>query len=204
VQATRIVLIIAILPFWLQWGGGMKIAGMPPPGVRLSEFLLLDGLMLAALGWAGWKLALRAGLAGAPLIGPMLLSGLAHALGWTAAKVPVEILIFAQVTIGIMLGSQFRGLTFAEFRTTMTWGAAFSCVLIAVSLVVAVVVSWATGFNSTAVLLAYAPGGQTELNLVAYILHLDVAYTALHHLVRLGIVIFGAQLVFKFNKSWRG
>ena len=113
-------------------------------------------------------------------------------------------LIFAQVTIGIMLGSQFRGLTFNEFRTTMTWGAAFSVILIAVSLVVALAVSWATGFDSTSVLLAYAPGGQTELNLVAYILHLDVAYTALHHLVRLGFVIFGAQLVFKMNKSWRG
>jgi uncharacterized protein len=204
VQATRIVLIIAILPFWLEWVGGMKISGMAPPGVRLSEFLLVDGLMLAALGWGGWKLAQAVGLAGAPLIGPMLLSGVAHALGWTAAKVPIEVLFFAQVTIGILLGSQFRGLTFAEFRTTMTWGAAFSVILIAVSLLVAVLVSRVTGFKPTAVLLAYAPGGQTELNLVAYILHLDVAYTALHHLVRLGIVIFGAQLVFKLNKSWRG
>jgi uncharacterized protein len=204
VQATRIVLIIAILPFWLQWGGGRQISGMAPPGVRLSQFLLLDGFMLVALGWAGWRLAKAVGLAGAPLIGPMLLSGAAHALGWTAAKVPIEVLIFAQVTIGIMLGSQFRGLTFNEFRTTMTWGAAFSVILIAVSLVVALAVSWATGFDSTSVLLAYAPGGQTELNLVAYILHLDVAYTALHHLVRLGIVIFGAQLVFKMNKTWRG
>jgi uncharacterized protein len=204
VQATRIVLIIAILPFWLQWGGGRQISGMAPPGVRLSQFLLVDGLMLVALGWAGFKLAKAMGLAGAPLIGPMLLSGAAHALGCTAAKVPIEVLIFAQVTIGILLGSQFRGLTFNEFRTTMTWGAAFSVILIAVSLVVALAVSWGTGFDSTAVLLAYAPGGQTELNLVAYILHLDVAYTALHHLVRLGIVIFGAQLVFKMNKSWRG
>jgi uncharacterized protein len=204
VQATRIVLIIAILPFWLQWGGGMKIAGMPPPGVHLTQFLLVDAVMLVALGWAGWKLAVKIGLAGAPLIGPMLLSGAAHALGWTAAKVPIEVLIFAQVTIGILLGSQFRGLTFTEFRSTMTWGALFSVVLIAVSLAIALLVSKGTGFDPTQVLLAYAPGGQTELNLVAYILHLDVAFTALHHLVRLGIVIFGAQLVFKLNKGWRG
>jgi uncharacterized protein len=204
VQATRIVLIIAILPFWLQWGGGKTISGMTPPGVHLSQFLLVDAIMLVALGWAGWKLAVQVGLAGAPLIGPMLLSGLAHALGWTAAKVPIEVLIFAQVTIGILLGAQFRGLTLNEFRTTMTWGAAFSVILIAVSVVFAKLVSKATGFDSTAVLLAYAPGGQTELNLIAYILKLDVAFTALHHLLRLGIVIFGAQLVFKLNKSWRG
>ncbi|MEQ1611419.1 MAG: AbrB family transcriptional regulator, partial [Hyphomicrobiaceae bacterium] len=60
-----------------------------------------------------------------------------------------------------------------------------------------------TGFDSTTVLLAYAPGGQSELNLLAFILNLDVAYTALHHLVRLAIVIFGAQLVFKANPKWR-
>ena len=202
VQATRIVLIIAILPFWLQWGGGRQISGMTPPGQRLTEFLLVDGVMLVALGWAGWKLAKAVGLAGAPLIGPMLLSGAAHALGWTAAKVPLEVLIFAQVTLGILLGSQFRGLTFNEFRTTMTWGAAFSVILIAVSLLVALAVSWGTGFHSTAVLLAYAPGGQTELNLLAFVLGLDVAYIALHHLVRLGVVILGAQLVFK-TQGWR-
>ena len=64
-------------------------------------------------------------------------------------------------------------------------------------------VSRLTGFDSTTVLLAYAPGGQTEMNLLAYILKLDVAFTALHHLVRLAIVIFGAQLVFKANPAWR-
>ena len=52
-------------------------------------------------------------------------------------------------------------------------------------------------------LLAFAPGGQTELNLLAFVLGLDVAYVALHHLMRLGIVIFGAQIVFKSQKGWR-
>lgn len=70
--------------------------------------------------------------------------------------------------------------------------------------VVALGVSGLTGFDSTSVLLAFAPGGQAELNLLAYILGLDVAYTALHHLVRLAVVIFGAQLVFLANKNWRG
>ena len=133
----------------------------------------------------------------------MMLSGLAHALGLTAAKIPLEILIFAQVTLGILLGAQFRGLTWREFSSTMVWGAGFSVVLLVATGLVAVGVSRLTGFDSTTVLLAYAPGGQSELNLIAYILNLDVAYTALHHLVRLAIVIFGAQLVFRANPKWR-
>lgn len=202
-QATRIVLIVFLLPFWLQWVGGRSIGLFVPGALHLHQFLLVDAVMLIALGWAGWRLAERIGLAGAPLVGPMILSGLAHAAGLTTAKLPIEILILAQVTLGILLGAQFRGLTFREFSSTLVTGAGFSLVLVIFTGLVAVLVSKLTGFDSTTVLLAYAPGGQSELNLLAFILNLDVAFTALHHLVRLAIVIFGAQIVFRANPKWR-
>jgi uncharacterized protein len=203
IQATRIVLIVFLLPFWLQWVGGKTIGIFVPGAVHIHELLLVDAVMLFALGWIGWRLADRLGLAGAPLVGPMVLSGLAHAFGLTTAKIPQEVLIFAQITLGILLGAQFRGLTWREFSSTMAWGAGFSLVLVIATGVVALVISALTGIDSTTVLLAYAPGGQTEMNLLAYILKLDVAFTALHHLLRLAIVIFGAQLVFRANPKWR-
>ena len=202
-QATRIVLIVFLLPFWLQWVGGRAIGISVPGALHINQFLLVDAMTLVVLGWVGWRFAERIGLAGAPLVGPMILSGLAHAFGLTAAKIPIEILIFAQVTLGILLGAQFRGLRFSEFSSTILWGGVFSIVLVMVTGLVALLVSRLTGFDSTTVLLAYAPGGQSELNLIAYILNLDVAYTALHHLVRLAIVIFGAQIVFRANPKWR-
>jgi membrane AbrB-like protein len=203
IQATRIVMIVFLLPVWLQWAGAVAVTAALPRGARVAELHLVDALVLLALGWAGWRLAVRLGLAGAPLVGPMILSGLAHAVGLTSARVPVEILIFAQVSLGIMLGTQFRGLTLADFSTTMIWGIAYSLALMTVTTAVALIVSRITGFDSTSVLLAYAPGGQTELNLLAYILGLDPAFTALHHLVRLAVVIFGAQIVFAANTTWR-
>ena len=203
IQATRLVLSCFLLPFWLQWAGGRTIGIFVPGAVHLNQFLLVDAVVLVALGWAGWWLADHFGLAGAPIVGPMVLSGLAHALGLTTAKIPLEVLIFAQVTLGILLGAQFRGLTWNEFSSTMLWGAGFSVLILIATGILAVGVSRLTGFDSTTVLLAYAPGGQSELNLIAYILNLDVAFTALHHLVRLAIVIFGAQLVFKANPKWR-
>jgi uncharacterized protein len=203
IQATRITLICFLLPFWLQWVDGRTIGIFVPGAVHLNQLLLVDTIVLIALGWAGWWLAEYFGLAGAPIVGPMILSGLAHALGLTAAKIPAEVLIFAQITLGILLGAQFRGLTWREFSSTMVWGAGFSVVLLIVTGLIAASVSRLTGFDSTTVLLAYAPGGQSELNLIAYILNLDVAFTALHHLVRLAIVIFGAQIVFRANPKWR-
>ncbi len=203
IQGTRVLMIVALVPFWFQWAGSRSISTLLPPGVHLSDFGLADALALVAMGWAGWFVARRIGLAGAPLIGPMILSGLAHATGLTSAKVPVELLIFAQITLGIMLGGQFRGITLKEFWNTLVWGIIFGVLLLALTAVVAIEISRLTGFESSSVLLAYAPGGQAELNLLGFLLGLDVAFIALHHLVRLAIVIFGAQIVFASNKSWR-
>ena len=45
------------------------------------------------------------------------------------------------------------------------------------------------------------PGSAAANTNVAYTLNLDVAFVALHHLVRLAIVIFGAQIVFSRLKK---
>jgi uncharacterized protein len=115
---------------------------------------------------------------------------------------PLELLVFAQIGVGVMLGCQFRGLTLKEFSHTMVWGMLNAVVLMLVTAVVVVLVARLTGFDQVSVLMAFAPGGQTELNLLAYILGVDVAYVALHHLARLAIVLIGAQLVFKTQKGW--
>jgi membrane AbrB-like protein len=197
VQATRILIIVFMLPMWLRWHDGLAVGSAVASRVHLLDMRLADMAVLIGIGWAGWWGARRLGLAGAPIVGPMIISGILHASGATAAKVPLEILTFAQISVGVLLGCQFRGLTMREFTGTVTWGMANAVVLLAITALVVVGVSHLTGFNSITVLLGYAPGGQTELNLLAFVLGLDVAYVALHHLVRLAIVILGAQIVFK-------
>ena len=203
VQASRILVIVFALPLWLQWHDGLSVGQAFATRVRLGDIWPFDALVMIAMGWGGWWIARRLGLAGAPIVGPMLASGIAHALGYTVAKVPLEILIMAQVSVGAMLGCQFRGLTMKEFTGTMTWGIFNALVLLVVTGGVAWAVSQLTGFDPVSVLLAFAPGGQTELNLLAYVLGLDVAYVALHHLMRLAIVILGAQIVFRTRTDWR-
>ena len=203
VQASRILVIVFALPLWLQWHDGLSVAQTFASRVRLAEVWPFDIMVMIAMGWSGWWIASRLGMAGAPIVGPMLASGLVHALGLSTVKVPLEVLIVAQISVGAMLGCQFRGLTLKEFTGTMTWGIANALVLMVVTGGVAWAVSRITGFDPVSVLLAFAPGGQTELNLLAYVLGLDVAYVALHHLMRLAIVILGAQIVFRTKTDWR-
>ena len=44
-------------------------------------------------------------------------------------------------------------------------------------------------------LLAFAPGGQAEMTVLALIVGADVAFVVAHHVLRLVIVILGAPLV---------
>jgi hypothetical protein len=202
IQSTRIVALVFMVPIWLQLQDGIKVGGAIVQAKHLWETSILDLAVLAALGWAGLRGAEALKLAGAPIVGPMIASALVHASGLSAAQMPFEVLTLAQIALGIMLGARFRGLTLSEFLTTMVWGLVYTVILLVLSVIAAMAVERLTGFDHVSVLLAYAPGGQTELNLLAFILGSDVAYVALHHLVRLAIVILGAQIVFARNRDW--
>jgi uncharacterized protein len=203
VQAARVLMIVFVLPFWLQFVGGQPIGGMSPRAIHISELLLVDAVLIVALAWVGWRIAERFGLVGASMVGPMLLSGLVHGLGLTTAKVPLEILILAQIVLGIVIGGHFVGISLREFTAVLSWGLAFATLLIALAGLAALAISALTGLESTTLLLSYAPGGQNEMALLALILGLDVAVIALHHLLRVAMVVIGAQIVFSTQKGWR-
>jgi membrane AbrB-like protein len=137
------------------------------------------------------------------MVGPLVLSGLVHGFGLTTVNLPFEILVLAQMTLGIVIGGYFIGVTLREFVTVLSWGLAFASSLVLMAAVAALLVARITGLDSTALLLSYAPGGQNEMNLLALVMGIDVAVVALHHLLRVAMVVIGAQLVFKSHRDWR-
>lgn len=202
-QSVRLVMIVFLVPVFVELSSGTHVSGAVVNTIHLWEMGPLDLAVLCVLGVVGWLVARALGIAGAPIVGPMILSGVVHALGLTEAKMPSELLILAQLTLGILLGAQFRGLTMRELTSWVSWALVFSLVLFAVSMAVAFGVAALSGANEVSVLLAYAPGGQSELNLLALILKLDVAFIALHHLLRVAAVIIGAQIVFAMQSNWK-
>ena len=127
VQSTRILAIMLVLPLWVGWHDGLAVGGTSFVGrLRLADIGLVDAAMLIAIGYLGWWGAVRVRLVGAAIVGPMILSALAHAGGLTAAQVPFEIMTVAQITVGAMLGAQFRGLTWRELVRPVALGLVFS------------------------------------------------------------------------------
>lgn len=203
VHATRVMMVVFTVPFWLQFAGGQTLGQGVARAPPLSQLTPIDAVVIILIAWAGSRIATRIGLLGASMVGPLILSGLLHGFGLTTVKVPLEILIAAQLTLGIMIGSYFIGVTLREFATVLIWGVAFGTMLLLAAATATLVVSAITGLDSTVVLLGYSPGGQNEMALLALIIGLDVAVVALHHLLRVAMVIIGAQIVFKSHKDWR-
>lgn len=196
-HATRVLMIVFAVPVWLQWSQGIAIGGRPASGVHISDLGPSDALNLLAIGVVGWLGAKRLGISGAAIVGPMLLSAVLHATGLVSAKVPRELINLAQIVLGTHAGCQFIGITAREFTTTVAAGVAYACGLLALAAGFTTAVVAMTGIDVSSVLLAYSPGGQAEMNLMAVVLGVDVAYVALHHLLRLALVVIGAQIVFK-------
>jgi membrane AbrB-like protein len=203
VQAARVVTLVFTLPFWLQFVGGLPLGGAMPKALHIWQLTLGDAVVIALLAWGGWRIADRLGVTGSSIVGPMVGSAVVHALGLTDAKVPVELLIVAQATMGLVIGSQFRGISLSELVKVLSWGLAQALILLGAAGAMALATARLTGLDPTVLLLSYAPGGQNEMAIIGLILGVDVAIVALHHLLRVMLVVIGAQIVFQRHPEWR-
>lgn len=201
IQLSRNVLVVFALPLYLQWHDGVAVARQAFAAKSHLADLSATGVMeLLLLGVAGTVVATRLGIAGGAIVGPMVLSGAVHMFGLTTASVPFEVMTPVQILLGILLGAKFRGLTWLEFRTTLASGLLFTALLLVAAPLMAAVVARLSGFSPALTLMGYAPGGQAEVNILAFALHMDVAFVATHHLVRVFLVMVAAQLMVRWQR----
>ncbi len=196
---ARIVVTIAAVAFWFRVIAGHTVVGQPAnlwgAGIGPLDAALLIGA--AILGtWAGYRLRLPA----PTLFGPMILSGVLHATGITASAPPGALVIVAQVILGTVMGCRFRGV--APGALIRALGISLIVTVITLSLALAFAAGLHKSFGETTeqVLLAYAPGGLSEMSLIALAMQAEVAFVAVHHVARIVIVIALAPLVVR---AWR-
>lgn len=195
IHSTRIMAIVFVVPIWIQFMGSADLTRIIPASASLAAMNLKEALILVVCGIAGYWAGKRMRISGAAIIGPMLANGAVHLLGFAEARVPVELVNAAQVVIGIHIGCQFAGITVRELFSTVAIALGYAVLLMAGAALFTILVVWVTGIDANAVTLAYAPGGQPEMNLIALVLNYDPAYVALHHLLRVLVIVFGAQFL---------
>jgi membrane AbrB-like protein len=193
IHATRVLIIVTVAPIILTFGFGVTLDN--PIGAPASEIPLHEMLIMIAAGVIGWKGGERIGLFGAPILGPMIVTGALSLIDVIHYRPPAEAILLAQFLIGLGIGVGYVGVTLGELRRDVTAGVLFVgllAVLAAVFTELVVLLGLAPPVDG---FLAFAPGGQAEMTVLAIIVGADLGYIIVHHLTRVLLVITGAPLV---------
>ena len=198
IHATRVLVIVVALPFILQgfWDADLS----NPPGAPARDVPILQLLLMIVCAILGWQGAKRIGMFGASILGPLIVTALFAVTGLLQHRAPAEAIWAAQFFIGMSVGMKYTGITMTEVRRDVVAGLGFCVILIVLTLIFVEAVygfGLAPGMDA---LLAFAPGGQAELTVLALIVGADVAFVIAHHVLRIFVVILGAPLFARFFK----
>ena len=81
-----------------------------------------------------------------------------------------------------------------EVRRDVTAGIGFCVILLVLTVIFAEAIHLADLAPPMETILAFAPGGQAELTVLALIVGADMAFVISHHVLRIFVVILGAPL----------
>ncbi|MEM7721437.1 MAG: AbrB family transcriptional regulator [Pseudomonadota bacterium] len=199
IHATRVMLIVATLPFVLEGFWGLDLSN--PPGAPAASLPISHLLLMLGAGVVGWQVAKAIGLFGASILGPMIVAGILAITGVLQHRPPSEAIWAAQFFIGMTVGSKYSGVTGAEVRRDVAAALGFCVILLILAAIfteAAILLGLAPPLEA---LLAFAPGGQAEMTVLALIAGADVAFVITHHILRIVVVIVGAPVAARLMRA---
>jgi membrane AbrB-like protein len=187
VQTTRVLMLSVGLP------AGLALFGLaaPPPSISPPPATPGYFVELAILGAAATALALLAAwmrFPGGLMFGALAGSGILHGAGWVDVTLPWWVADTAMVVLGAVAGSRFANTSAKVFLNYL--GAAFGsfAVAIAIASCFVLIVTTILPFRVADVVVAYSPGAQDTMMVLALALHLDPVFVGAHHLARFLLV----------------
>ena len=193
VQTMRVLVVAIGLPsglalFGLAAGGVIMVPG-PPLMTSLPELALI-----AAVSTVTAVVMAKVRVPGGILFGAMAGSALLHGTDLVHAVLPWWLGASAVVILGAVVGARFANST-PRTLLDYVWAAlGSSAVAIAVASFFVLVVASYLPFRPADVAIAFAPGAQDTMMVLALALRLDPVYVGAHHLVRFLVVTFTVAL----------
>ena len=193
IHATRVLIVVTLAPIFLTQLYGQSLTN--PLGVPASELPIHEMALMVVAALVGWKGGERLGLFGASILGPMIVAGALSLGNVLHGRPPAEAILTAQFFIGCGIGVHFVGVSWRELSRDVAAGAAYVVVLSILAAIVAYVVTHVGLAAGTEAFLAFAPGGQAEMTVLAIVAGADLGYVIAHHLTRIVLVIIGSPII---------
>jgi len=187
VQTVRVLLLVVGPP------NGLALFGLVAPSLPVTRgpagiAVLGEMIVLLAVATVFAVAFLRLRFPGGLLFGAMAGSGLLHGTGLVHAGLPWWIGGASVITLGALVGSRFANTTLRMLVGCL--GAAFGsfAVSMAVATCFILIVARLFPFPIANIVIAFSPGAQDTMMVLALALHLDPVYVGAHHLARFIVV----------------
>ncbi|MDQ0512601.1 AbrB family transcriptional regulator [Ancylobacter amanitiformis] len=180
-QSLRLFVLVALLPLALGGLGHQPAGTLPinPVVPDVASFLISLGV-----GILGAFLAERLRLPGGTMVGAMLASGIVHGIGLIEGRLPDALLIAGFVILGANIGSRFAGTRLETLKRFFIDSLVALSLASAVTVIFALIACWLSGEPLAKLLVAYSPGALEAMIIMAFVLGIDPAFVAAHHLAR--------------------
>jgi membrane AbrB-like protein len=187
VQTVRVLLLVVGLPNALALFG-LVVPAVPVPRGPAGFSVLGEMILLLAVAVAFAVVFMRLRFPGGLLFGALAGSAILHGSGLVHAALPWWIGSASVVTLGALVGSRFANTSARMLLAHL--GAAFGsfAVSMAVATMFILIVTRLLSFPIANVVIAFAPGAQDTMMVLALALHLDPVYVGAHHLARFLVV----------------
>lgn len=194
-QFLRIIVVVTLLPIGLSLWHGAPLGSAAGLSLVSGTARLSAIPLLLAVAAGGLLVGRVLHLPAAPMTGPLLLAGVLSALGLVDLNPPDWVIAVAQVVIGVSLGVRFFGMTGAMMRRGLWLSLLSVGAMLVLAAGFALVIHGVTGQSTEVLILSFAPGGVTEMGLVALSLAANPAVVALHHLYRISLTVIEMSVV---------
>lgn len=189
-QFLRIIIVISVIPLALSiWAGEPLGSAAGLTGPAAEPVAPVNVAMIAITALVGLFAGQRLGLPAAQLSGPLALSALATVTGLVDLHLPFWLIATAQLVIGMSLGLRFKGTGGGLLRRCLWLSAVSVAYMLVLGGILATGLWLITGIDFLALLLSFAPGGVSEMSLVALSLAVSPALVSLHHIIRIVLTV---------------
>jgi membrane AbrB-like protein len=195
VHVMRVLLIVLGLPAGLALFGSTVEAVVSTRGMTSAS--LTELAVLVAVSTVMALAFLRVGFPGGLMFGALAGSGLLHGAGWVQISLPWWAGSAAVLALGAVAGARFANTSPRMLLGYLGAAVGSFAVAAAVAASFALAVVALLPFRIADVIVAFAPGAQDTMMVLALALHLDPVYVGAHHLARFLAVSFSVAVVAK-------
>ena len=182
IQSVRLLILTLAVPLVVVILTGDDV----PPLTRGGDTMRLPVLMATASGGILFAFALkRFRVPASFLLGGLLASSIGHLTDFGPGAIPIWLSVPAFIVMGTLIGTRFSGLRLLALRKAVV--AAFVVTVFAglMTVVGALIITFALDISVHQVLVAFAPGGLEAMAAMAILLGVNPAFVSAHHVARI-------------------